>query len=196
MSYTLLSNWILVSGLLALFPALIKLGPKPKLAILASIPVVLLIPLNQISFSGYIHTLTAQLSISSMALMAAFVARKWFQVEWLAEKERRGLLFALALFSPIFFYTALGFTRFDLYTWGFAGNPAIYLLIALALIAFSLNYQRIALIVALVVVAPFIPIGESNNAWDYLIDTWLAIYALGWSLVQLMLSAWRYRTEA
>lgn len=186
MIYSYLSNWLLLSALIALFPVA-RLGKAARFVLPAVVFALLCIPVNGITFNGYLHTLTAQLSITSLALLAMFSARRFFRLELIAAKERRLLLFTIAAASPFYYAMTLGFTQTDPYSLGFPGNPAVYALMALSLLGLIFRLHGIALITALATIAPVIPAAESNNALDYLVDVWLANYALLWSIIHLAL---------
>lgn len=68
---------------------------------------------------------------------------------------------------------------FDPYRLGF-GNPwFIAGLLVMSLSAYYLRQTYIALSITLAVLAWSIGWGEANNVWNYLLDSWLGIYALG-----------------
>jgi hypothetical protein len=182
MTYSHLSNWLLLTALIALFPVA-RLDKKARAAPPVAALALLCIPLDGVTLNGYLYTLTAQLSITSLALLAAFSARRFFHFELIGARERRLLLFAIAALSPIYYSMALGLTQADPYSLGFPGNPAGYILMALSLLGLLFRLHSIALIMALAAIAPVIPIAESSNALDYLVDVWLASYAVIWTLI-------------
>jgi hypothetical protein len=88
-------------------------------------------------------------------------------------------------FGGLAFYpAALGLTNSDPYAWGY-DSPLLVALFVLSLVA--VFYERFlpALCMTGAVAAFTLGIYESTNLWDYLVDPFLTVYALGWIFLRV-----------
>jgi len=69
---------------------------------------------------------------------------------------------------------------FDPYRLGYGSPCFLGVLAAVALAAWFARLQLVAVCIALAVLAWTIGWYESGNVWDYLLDPFVALYALGW----------------
>jgi hypothetical protein len=95
----------------------------------------------------------------------------------------------IALVAIVFYPLALGVGMLDPYAWGYGSIGLLAAVIATALIAWLMGSNRIAIILALAVLAWAAGWHESANLWDYILDPFLGLWAIG-SLFQ---SAWQAR---
>jgi hypothetical protein len=91
---------------------------------------------------------------------------------------RRALLLLVALAALALYPLALGATAFDSYRIGYGDARFFAALLLVALAAWIWNYHLIALCIAFAILAWTFGWYESGNLWDYLLDPWIAIYAL------------------
>jgi hypothetical protein len=80
--------------------------------------------------------------------------------------------------------SATGFLNFDVYSFGYA-QPIAWCVVALAVVGIILDYQLMAFCLTCAVLAHCCGLFESPNLWDYLIDPWLFLAAIGhliWTL--------------
>lgn len=168
-------------AVIALFVRVPKVQTMPlrkRVAVLGATFIVLSVPLWGLSLAGFVRGITGDLSISSVVLLALALIRSLSGRELVQSANRHSMLGAVAIVAVPFYPLALGLGAFDPYRLGY-GN----LWFMAALLGFSiwssLRYSTfLAVCVALAVVAWSAGWYESPNLWDYLLDPWLAIYAL------------------
>jgi hypothetical protein len=95
----------------------------------------------------------------------------------------------IALVAIAFYPLALGFGMLDPYAWGYDSIILLVVVIATALVALLMGSNRIAIILAIAILAWAAGWHESANLWDYILDPFLGLWAIG-ALIQ---SAWRAR---
>jgi hypothetical protein len=174
----------------------VKALPLPRRAgMLAAAIVVVSIPLWGVSAAGFVRGMTGDLSISTLVLLALASARSFSGKVLIGDQDRFAMLTTILITAVLFYPLALGLGMFDPYRLGY-GN--LWFMAALLVIAVwsGLRYSMLlALCIALAVAAWSAGWYESPNLWDYLLDPWLAVYALA---VQLKkgLSRWRGNKHA
>jgi hypothetical protein len=176
--------------LLLLVPR-IRAFPLPqRAAILFGALVLLSIPVFGVSLAGVVRGITGDLSLPTLLLLGLAVVRIVTGRALVEAEDRRLALQAIALMAVLFYPLALGFTAFDPYRLGYANLWFMAILFALALWS-GLRYSTLfALCIAVAVAAWCVAWYESPNLWDYLLDPWLAIYAL-WVQFRYWFSRWR-----
>jgi hypothetical protein len=125
-----------------------------------------------------VRGISGDLSIATLALLALALARTLSGCALIEEANRQLMLRAIAIAAALFYPLALGFSTFDPYRMGY-GN--LWFMAGLLLLAVwsVLRYSTFfALCIALAVAAWSAGWYESPNIWDYLLDPWLAIYAI------------------
>jgi hypothetical protein len=95
----------------------------------------------------------------------------------------------IALVAIVFYPLALGVGMLDPYSWGYGSIGLLAAVIATALLALLLGSNRIAIILAIAILAWAAGWHESANLWDYILDPFLGLWAIG----SLIRSAWRAR---
>jgi hypothetical protein len=142
----------------------------------------LVLPL-ELPLAAYVRGFTGELSITSMLLLwTAYFSPKEIHVPtvmkvWIA-------LVAVALY-PL----ALGVGMLDPYAWGYGSIALLVAVIAIGLVALLMGSNRIAIILAIAILAWAAGWHESSNLWDYILDPFLGL----WAIASLILSAWRAR---
>lgn len=185
-------------AIVALLARLPRVGvlPLPRRAgVLGAAIVVVSIPLWGVSAAGFVRGMTGDLSISTLALLALALVRSFSGRALVADQDRHAMLKAVLIAAILFYPLALGLGMFDPYRLGYGNLWFMTALLGLAVWS-GLRYSMLlALCVALAVAAWSADWYESPNLWDYLLDPWLAVYALG---VQLKtgLSRWRGNKHA
>jgi hypothetical protein len=166
---------------LTLFALLVRVPqvqalPLPRrAAALGAAIVVLSIPLWGVSLAGFVRGITGDLSMTTLIFLALALVRSLSGRVLVVESNREATLKAIAIAAVLFYPLALGFSMFDPYRMGY-GN--LWFMAALLIWA-SLRYSTLfALCIALAVAAWSAGWYESPNLWDYLLDPWLAVYAL------------------
>ena len=138
--------------------------------------VIALLPVIQgLSLAGYLRGYVGDLSVTTWVLMSVILLGKSKSLV----SQQYDLLVLVAVTALIFYPLALGLGLFDPYRLGFGH---IGFMVSLLLLSLWCVYQQKTLIVwsiCLALLAWTVGWSESNNMWDYLIDPWLSIYAIG-----------------
>ena len=140
------------------------------------LPVVLVgdLPIYQ-----YLRAVVAELSITSKLLILTVLYQRFLQRETILKwAEFVRLRVAVALIGLVFYPLALGISMFDPYSYGY---QAATLAAVVALLMMVLIIRRsfwTGSVLALVLVAYYLGMLESDNLWDYLLDPMLWLYSL------------------
>jgi len=86
--------------------------------------------------------------------------------------------FAVAIISCCFYPFALGLGMVDPYGWGYGSAAFLIGVIIFALVCGLVNWMKGVWIIAIAILAWTVHWHESANLWDYLLDPFLAIWAL------------------
>jgi hypothetical protein len=135
----------------------------------------LLSVIQGLSLAGYLRGYVGDLSITTWVVLSIILFGKGRSLV----SQRHDLLVLIALTALIFYPLALGLGLFDPYRLGFGH---IGFMVSLLLLSLWCVYQQKNLIVWSICLALFawtVGWSESNNMWDYLIDPWLSVYAVG-----------------
>jgi hypothetical protein len=142
----------------------------------------LFLPL-ELPLAAYVRGFTGELSITSMLLLCtAYFSPK----EIYLSSAMKGWI---ALIAIIFYPLALGLSMLDPYVWGYDSFTLLTAVMAVALAAWFVGSNRIAIILALAILAWAAGWHESTNLWDYILDPFLGL----WAIASLIRSAWRAR---
>ena len=174
----LLGITLAIIALLVRVPRVQAFPQRQRAAVLMGAIVLVSIPLWGLSLAGVVRGITGDLSISTLVLLALALLRKLSGCVLMEEANRLLMLRAIAIAAVLFYPLALGFTAFDPYRLGY-GN--LWFMAGLLLLAVwsVLRYSTfLALCIAQAVAAWSAGWYESSNVWDYLLDPWLAIYAI------------------
>jgi len=174
-----------VSAIAMTLPGLTRLSAAHKGILLSLVFILTLIPFGELPLAAYVRGATGDLSIPSLLLlwiglinaMCPTIQNKPFALSLL--KGRNELLMLIAITALVFYPLSLGIGMFDPYRYGFGCVTFIFALLVIALAAWARESGLIVLCLALASLAWSIGWYESNNLLDYLIDPFLAIYALG-----------------
>lgn len=171
---------VLCAGLLRLLAARPRLARRavPALALLLWLPV----GAAALPLLAYLRGIGSDLSVTLVALAAIGAWRRWRGEAPIAPRERHALFVGVAGAAVVLYPAALGWGAWDPYRAGW-GSPA--LLAALLLLVGACWARGLRLLPALVALALLgwsAGLLESGNLWDYLLDPWLAIASLFYSL--------------
>ena len=127
-------------------------------------------------FAAYIRGVTGDLSILSL-LLIVFTWSGWhaFRIASITPM-------LIAVVAILFYPFALGFTMFDPYAWGYHSSVFAGTVLLVAVIYFFAKHSWEALMLSIAVIAWSIHWHESINLWDYLLDPFLAAWAIGLSI--------------
>lgn len=153
------------------------------------------IPLWGVSLAGFVRGMTGDLSITALVLLALALVRAFSNRVPIGDGNRHALLRAILITAVLFYPLVLGLGMFDPYRLGYGDLWFMFALLGLAMWS-GLRYSTLlALCIALAVAAWGIGWYESPNLWDYLLDPWLAVYALA-SQVRFWMMRWKGRKHA
>lgn len=152
----------------------------------AAIFVIALIPFNSLPLAAYVRGATGDLSITTLVLLSCALLRPWYACGAADSWHRIALLAFVALAAVALYPMALGFGAFDPYRLGYGNWLFVAMLMLAALAAWFWKNYPVALCIALATLAWSIGWYESGNLWDYLLDPFVAIYALSALLVHAL----------
>jgi hypothetical protein len=146
-------------------------------------PVFTLFTPLELPLAAYVRGFTGELSITAMLLLwTAYFSPKAIHVPALMKGW-------IALVAIAFYPFALGIGMLDPYAWGYGSIALLAAVIATALVAWLAGSNRIAIILAVAILAWAAGWHESTNLWDYILDPFLGLWAIG----SLIRSGWRAR---
>lgn len=93
--------------------------------------------------------------------------------------------FAVTIIAICFYPFALGVGMTDPYAWGYGSIPFLIAVLIFALVCAIVNWNKGVWIFAVAIIAWAIHWHESTNLWDYLLDPFMAIWAITTSLGSL-----------
>ena len=185
-------------AIVSLFVRLPRVRALPlirRAAAVAAAVIVVSIPLWGVSAAAFVRGMTGDLSITTLVLLAMALLRSFSGSTVVAEHNRLALLKTILIAAVLFYPLALGLGMFDPYRLGYGNLWFMTALLGLAVWS-GLRYSTLlALCIALAVAAWSAGWYESPNLWDYLLDPWLAVYALVVQ-VKIVLAQWRGRKHA
>ena len=174
----LLGITLAIIALLVRVPRVQAFPQRQRAAVLMGAIVLVSIPLWGLSFAGVVRGITGDLSISTLVLLALALLRTLSGCALVEEANRLLMLRAIAIAAVLFYPLALGFSAFDPYRLGYGNLWFMVILLGLAVWSVLRYSTFFALCIALAVAAWSAGWYESPNIWDYLLDPWLAIYAI------------------
>jgi hypothetical protein len=137
----------------------------------------------ELPLAAYVRGFTGELSITSMLLLwTAYFSPKEIHVPVVMKVW-------IALVALVFYPLALGVSMLDPYAWGYGSIVLLAAVIITALITWLAGFNRIAIILAMAILAWAAGWHESANLWDYILDPFLGLWAIG----SLIRSAWQAR---
>jgi hypothetical protein len=177
---------VAAAAAVALLPGIARLAnsqqARSRLAVLQAVVFALmLIPFGGLPFAAYVRGMTGDLSITTLVLLGGAMLRPWLgscTADGAADRQRLPLLALIGLVAIIFYPMALGAGAYDPYHLGYASLPFVIALLVLALASWLRGQAMIVLCISLATLAWASGWYESVNLWDYLIDPFVAIYAL------------------
>ena len=125
----------------------------------------------ELPLSAYVRGMTGDLSIVSLLLL-------WGAMLPSATKTPFGFKLPIALIAILFYPLALGFGMLDPYGWGYASIGLLIAVIVFAILCGFTAWTKGVWILSIALIAWAAHWHESANLWDYLLDPFLAIWAL------------------
>jgi hypothetical protein len=162
------------------------LPAKQKTGLLVALLVATAIPFGGLSALEFVRGVSGDLSVTTLVLLALSLYGNVLS----SDRKKFGLLTLIILAVLLLYPVALGLGMFDTYRLGFGNLWLIAGLLLLALGAWLQQFTLVAMSISLAVLAWSAGWYESNNLWDYLLDPWVSIYALG-AILRLGMLRWR-----
>ncbi|OYY21738.1 MAG: hypothetical protein B7Y05_06135 [Polynucleobacter sp. 24-46-87] len=125
----------------------------------------------ELPLSAYVRGVTGELSIVTMLLL-------WSSILPAAKKTPFGFKVPLALIAIAFYPLALGVGMIDPYAWGYGSIAFLITVILFAIVCGLAGWTKGVWIISFAIIAWSAHWHESANLWDYLLDPFLAIWAL------------------
>lgn len=135
--------------------------------------------------TGYFRGAVGFLSITTILLLIISLIQRLFNRFILKDAERSIIFQGITLAGMVLYPTALGFSPIDIYRLGYKPLTLLFILLLFAVLAWLLEYHIGAMFIVIAVIAFNLQIFESQNLWDYLIDPFVMLYALGWIVFQI-----------
>jgi hypothetical protein len=153
--------------------------PRSWIALLlATVALVMLVPLGTLPLAGYVRGAIGDLSLPTTVLAVRATLRPFTGWNAIEGRQARILQFSLALSGLLLYPLALGIGPVDPYRWGFGEPWLVGLVSALAFLSWLSGLELVALVLALALFAYGVGGLESTNLWDYLIDPLVWLWAL------------------
>jgi len=138
----------------------------------------------ELPLSAYVRGVTGDLSIVTMLLL-------WTALLLASKPVPLVFKFALVFIAIGFYPFALGLGMIDPYAWGYGSIPFFIAVLFFALLCGLAHWSKGVWIIAIAILAWAAHWHESANLWDYLLDPFLAI----WALVAIFGALFRKRRE-
>jgi len=125
--------------------------------------------------AAYVRGLTGDLSIVLTLLL-------WSSLLPTNKPAPIAFKFAMAMIALCFYPFALGLGMVDPYAWGYGSIAFLVAALFFALVCGLANWTKGVWVIAIAIIAWAAHWHESANLWDYLLDPFLAIWAVGASV--------------
>jgi hypothetical protein len=162
-----------------------RLALAVRLVLIIGISLLLMLPLAGDPGWYAVRGIFGDSSITALLFYIAFILQQNFSWQLCRPDELVMLRRLLAVTALLLYPFALGLTRFDSYSLGYANPWLLAILFIMALLFWWRKFYFLALTLTAVVVAWSLQMLESHNLWDYLLDPVLVLM-----LVVMQVLAW------
>jgi len=149
-----------------------------------------LVPIGSLPAAGYLRGFTGDLSVTTVVVVLSALAARGGARSERRRSDRLALKVCLGAVALLLYPLALGAGPFDPYRLGYDSPWLLGAWWVVALAAWFFRRPLLAGCVAAAMLAWAVRGYESTNLWDYLIDPFVALYALGgllgWSVVRVV----------
>ncbi len=125
----------------------------------------------ELPLSAYVRGVTGDLSIVTMLLL-------WSTLLPSVKKIPIEFKVSIAIIAIVFYPLALGFGMWDPYGWGYGSIGFLIVVILFAIACGLAGWTKGVWILSVAIIAWAAHWHESANLWDYLLDPFLAVWAL------------------
>ena len=129
----------------------------------------------ELPLAAYVRGVTGDLSIVSILLL-------WSTLLPASKANPIGFKLLIALVAILFYPLALGLGMIDPYAWGYGSIAFLVATIILAIVCGIAGWTKGVWIISIAIIAWAAHWHESANLWDYLLDPFIAIWAVSTSL--------------
>ena len=134
------------------------------------------IQLDRVPLVGFVASVQSEPSVAMILILGSHGARSLWPHR-LTQLDTGPLHVCIFLLGAVMYPSALGIGYIDLYAAGYHPYAGIGMLPLAFLLSWFAGTRLLAFWVALAVVAQGYSVGESDNAFDYLIDPIIFVYA-------------------
>ena len=174
-----------------------RLSPRYRGLLLVGALLVGLVPLpGGLPLAGYLRGLTDELSITAMLWLLAATALRLGWTHGSSAAAAWQLWSIFAVLGVVLYPASMGVGMLDTYSWGYSPRSLILLIGALTLALLLLGNWLGVLMLTLATLAFSLDIKASDNYWDYLIDPFVALYAIAMLLASAAGALRRWRRGA
>ena len=138
---------------------------------------------------AYVRGVTADLSITLVVLAVWQICRLALGRPALPGQEHMAVMAAVAVAALFLYPLALGWGDWDAYRPGWGSWGMLLVLLALSSVCWVYGLRLLPALVALALLAWSLGLMESGNLWDYVLDPWLSVLALGFDLIKFVQTA-------
>ena len=125
----------------------------------------------ELPLAAYVRGVIGDLSVVTMLLL-------WTSLLPGSKPVPLAFQFSVACIAIVFYPLALGFGMIDPYAWGYGSTLFFITVLLVAVVCGLANWSKGVWMIALAILAWAAHWHESANLWDYLLDPFLAIWAL------------------
>jgi len=125
--------------------------------------------------AAYVRGITGDLSVVTSLLL-------WSSILLNPKAIPLSFKWSIAVIATVFYPLALGVGMMDPYAWGYWSIGLLIAVLVFAVTCGVANWTRGVWILAIAIIAWSVHWHESTNLWDYLLDPFLAIWAL-WAVL-------------
>lgn len=183
---TTFTNFTGLAGIVLLIAAFamtifraVRLPQRWRAILTLAVAIAVSIPFGALPAAAYLRGIVGDLSVTSIILLAVWLGNSLFDWRLFNEYKKWLPQSVIAITAVIFYPLALGIGYFDPYRLGFGNIWFLGALFLLTIAAYFQRYFLLAFCIALAVLAWSVGWYESTNLWNYLLDPFVAIYAIG-----------------
>ena len=155
--------------------------------------IALLVPMfgAGLPLAAFFRGISGDLSITLLALSVWSLCHRLIDVAAINKREFETLMVTISTAALILYPNALGLGNWDAYRVGWGSWWFLLILFGLCGVSAWLGMRVLPAIIALALLAWSSGLMESGNLWDYLMDPWLSVYALGFVFIKCWQSSFR-----
>ena len=139
---------------------------------------------------AYIRGISSDLSVTLVVLCCWSLCHRAYGLAAISQREQTAVMLAVAGAALFMYPLALGWGNWDAYRLGWGNTLEAWgmwlALLALCFVCWVKNLQVLPVLITLALLAWTLGLMESGNLWDYLLDPWLSVFALGFVFIKYL----------